>query len=520
MNISSRMRLAGASFLVSVAALGGIGAWNTWKAHRDLVEIHDLRFTTLKSLSTALRNYYDNRLHALLAFQHAPESPVKNLHDHPMSMHLQAIAARQDSSRQAFEQIEQAAQAMGGKDLEIAQRIVEARKAWRAKLDEVIAALKQEDFSPEVVQAFLVAGRAEGEAFEKAMLEGIDLQREMAHDLAEAAQQRLVWFFALLGATAVLLVIPTLWAQASLIRRTKQALASVTTALQDFGRGDFSRKPEVGGRDEFSAMAHEMETMRQGVARLVEGIRQGAASVAAASSQIASGTQDLSHRTEQQAASLEETASASEELSSTVQTNADNAQQADKLAEQASAQAREGGRAVGDVVQTMASIQEAAQRIASISSTIDQIAFQTNLLALNAAVEAARAGEAGRGFAVVAGEVRQLAARSAQAAKEIKQLIEDSVARIDAGKIQVDAAGDKVAQAVRSIEQATALMREIASAAAEQASGLAQINQSVSQLDSFTQQNAALVEETSAAATSLQQLAQKLETDIRAFRTG
>lgn len=226
----------------------------------------------------------------------------------------------------------------------------------------------------------------------------------------------------------------------------------------------------------------------------------------------------MRRRTQSQAAHLEQTSVASEQISGTVQANADNAREADRLAEQASVQAKAGGASVAAVVNTMTAIHESARRIASISGVIDQIAFQTNLLALNAAVEAARAGESGRGFAVVAGEVRQLASRSAQAAKEIKTLIEDSVARIDQGKVQVDEAGAQVAEAVHDIERATALMREIAAATAEQAAGLGQINRAVSELDAFTQSNVALSEQVFVAVESLRQMAQELERGSQAFR--
>ncbi|MDP1646522.1 MAG: methyl-accepting chemotaxis protein, partial [Thiobacillus sp.] len=247
-------------------------------------------------------------------------------------------------------------------------------------------------------------------------------------------------------------------------------------------------------------------------------IKESVDAINTASKEIAAGNNDLSQRTEQQASSLEETASSMEELTSTVKQNADNAKQANQLAIGASNVAGKGGAVVGQVVHTMSSINESSRKIVDIISVIDGIAFQTNILALNAAVEAARAGEQGRGFAVVAAEVRNLAQRSAAAAKEIKTLIGDSVDKVENGSKLVAEAGSTMEEIVNAIKRVTDIMAEISAASSEQSAGIEQVNQAVGQMDEITQQNAALVEQATAAAESLQEQAGKLAQLVDTFK--
>ena len=282
--------------------------------------------------------------------------------------------------------------------------------------------------------------------------------------------------------------------------------------------GDLTVAVAAQGKDEVAQLQSALYLMQDKLARLVSEVRRNSEGVASASAQIAQGNEDLSQRTEEQASALEETAASMEELSSTVKQNADNARQANQLALGASTVAVKGGEVVGQVVTTMKGINDSSRKIADIISVIDGIAFQTNILALNAAVEAARAGEQGRGFAVVAGEVRNLAQRSAEAAKEIKGLITASVERVEQGTALVDEAGTTMAEVVASIKRVTDIMGEISAASSEQSSGVAQVGEAVSQMDQATQQNAALVEESAAAAESLKGQAQQLVQAVAVFK--
>nr|WP_305800559.1 methyl-accepting chemotaxis protein [Shinella sp. XGS7] len=304
----------------------------------------------------------------------------------------------------------------------------------------------------------------------------------------------------------------------TLIRAITRPLAQAVQAADRVADGDLSLKIEFEGKDETARLLEAMQRMQTALAGTVSAVRQGAESVATASAQIAQGNSDLSARTEEQASSLEETSATMEELGSTVRQNADNALQANQLAQSASEVARSGGAVVGEVVDTMRGIEESSRRISDIIATIDGIAFQTNILALNAAVEAARAGEQGRGFAVVAGEVRTLAQRSAEAAKEIKSLINDSVERVQSGTQLVDRAGKTMGDIVTSVQRVADIVGEISSASREQSAGIGQVGEAVSQLDKATQQNAALVEESAAASESLKHQAARLLDSVASFR--
>ncbi len=303
-----------------------------------------------------------------------------------------------------------------------------------------------------------------------------------------------------------------------LIRAIVAPLTEAVNIANAVASGDLTSRIEVTSTNETGRLLQALKTMNDNLVDLVGKVRMSTDSIATASSEIATGNSDLSQRTEEQASSLEETASSMEELTSTVKQNADNARQANQLASGASEIAVKGGAVVGQVVQTMSSINESSKKIVDIISVIDGIAFQTNILALNAAVEAARAGEQGRGFAVVATEVRTLAQRSAAAAKEIKELINDSVRKVEDGTRLVDEAGATMDEIVSAVKRVTDIMSEISAASDEQSSGIEQVNQAVTQMDEVTQQNAALVEEAAAAAESMQEQAQSLTQAVTLFK--
>jgi len=301
-------------------------------------------------------------------------------------------------------------------------------------------------------------------------------------------------------------------------RHVTRPLARAMDGAQRMSEGDMTVVLDSGGRDETSQLLQALEAMRRRLQEIVVNVRGNSESVATGSSQIAQGNADLSQRTEEQASALEETAATMDELGATVRNNADNAKQANQLAQGASQVATRGGDVVGEVVETMRGINESSKKIADIISVIDGIAFQTNILALNAAVEAARAGEQGRGFAVVAGEVRNLAQRSADAAKEIKTLIGASVERVEQGTVLVDRAGTTMTEIVGAIKRVSDIVGEISAASAEQSSGIAQIGEAITQMDKVTQQNAALVEESAAAAESLRMQADQLVQAVAVFK--
>jgi methyl-accepting chemotaxis protein len=302
----------------------------------------------------------------------------------------------------------------------------------------------------------------------------------------------------------------------SIVKPVREAVE----VAQRVAAGDLTSNPQVGSRDEIGQLQGALKHMNDQLLRMVREIRGSSEAIATASSQISAGNHDLSSRTEQQAGALEETASSMEELTSTVAQTADNARQASQLAATASTVAGRGGAVVAQVVETMASIDASSKKIADIIAVIDGIAFQTNILALNAAVEAARAGEQGRGFAVVATEVRSLAQRSAAAAKEIKDLIGDSVEKVEAGSRLVGEAGATMDEIVGSVQRVTDVIGEITAATEEQRAGIGQINGAISQMDQTTQQNAALVEEAAAASSAMQDQAQQLAQVVSVFDLG
>ena len=346
----------------------------------------------------------------------------------------------------------------------------------------------------------------------------IHYNSQVAKDETQASErvyERAVSMLIIVAAIAVLVAVI---AGILLVRSIRAPLLQAVQAADRVANGDLSGAIHVERQDETGQLLNALERMQNSLVQTVRSVRQNAEGVASASSQIASGNADLSSRTEEQASALEETAASMEQLGSTVRQNADNARAANQMAVNASQVAAQGGAVVAEVVETMKGINNSSHQIADIISVIDSIAFQTNILALNAAVEAARAGEQGRGFAVVAGEVRTLAQRSAEAAKEIKGLITTSVQRVEQGTQLVDKAGTTMADIVSAIRRVTDLMAEISAASQEQSQGVAQVGEAVTQMDQTTQQNAALVEESAAAAGSLRKQAQDLVQAVAVFQ--
>ena len=357
--------------------------------------------------------------------------------------------------------------------------------------------------------------------YEGAMAGFIDAYSNNRLVARTAAQEASMRMLRILAVVCGAFVVAAAWIAYGLARSITRQLggepAYAVAVVQRIAGGDLRTAVAVRSGDSTSLLAG-MAKMQENLSGTVERIKAAADTISTASTQIASGNMDLSQRTEAQASSLEQTAASMEELTGTVQQNAANAMQANRLAAGASTVAAQGGHVVGQVVQTMSSINDSSKKIADIIGVIDGIAFQTNILALNAAVEAARAGEQGRGFAVVASEVRSLAGRSADAAKEIKGLISASVERVEQGTALVDQAGATMSEVVASIRRVTDIMVEISSASVEQSAGVAQVGEAVSEMDQATQQNAALVEQSAAAAGSLRTQAQQLVQAVAVFK--
>ena len=383
---------------------------------------------------------------------------------------------------------------------------VQAMKLKDAGEAEQASQLVQQSYKPSVV------------AYLQTLRDFVELQKQQSEasqaHMATASQATVQ----MASVAVVVLLVCIVVGAYVLIADIQRALAQARTLADSIAAGDLSQQQNVVRGDEFGELLRALYAMSASLARIVQQVRHSTDSIAVASSEIASGNHDLSIRTEQTSSNLQQTATAMEQFTSTLQQSAGSASQASSLAVGASQVARRGGEVVAQVVHTMQDIHHSSQKIADIIGVIDGIAFQTNILALNAAVEAARAGEQGRGFAVVAGEVRSLAGRSADAAKEIKRLIGASVERVDSGARLVESAGSTMDEVVQSVQRVADMIGEITAASQEQSAGVAQVNQSVGQLDQMTQQNAALVEQSAAAAQSLRAQAEQLAQAVAVFK--
>ena len=428
---------------------------------------------------------------------------------------LDSVAERGRAAEDKLGKLDDAVRLPQG--LALLQELKQARSIYLPARERLAALAKAGD-----KEGAAAALKAELRPAQNAYLGALDkliaFQVQLMHDSGNQAEQQArsasTWMI-LLGVLSAGLSLFTAW---YITRGIVRPINHAVRVARTVAGGDLSSVIEIRSRDEIGQLSAALKEMNTSLVNIVSEVRGGTEAIATASAEIAAGNMDLSERTERQAGSLEETASSMEELTSTVRQNADNARQANQLALSASDVAGQGGAVVAQVVDTMASINESARKIVDIIAVIDGIAFQTNILALNAAVEAARAGEQGRGFAVVANEVRSLAQRSAAAAREIKGLIGDSVDKVDAGARLVDQAGSTMTEIVASVRRVTDIMSDIAAASQEQLSGIQHINEAIAQMDQTTQQNAALVEQASAAASTMQEQAAHLSGAVGVFK--
>ena len=495
----------GALTTVTVSAM----AWlNLHSAEQTVVELESTTVAVRASMSADMA--HDASRSELLAAQVAA-----------LTGQARALADAAAPLRQALDDLDaQLQKALDTVQDDVArERLRAAQPVARRYREGALAAYDalQRDARAEAPMAAFHAGF---EALEKALEGAGDAIERSAtaastHASEHLARDRRITATLVLGALALLALLG-LQCMRSILRPLRQLLDA--TRDLDAGEGDLTRRLPPAAA-EFGTLSTHFNGFIERICGVVAEVQRAAGQISAASQQIAAGNQDLSHRTEQTAGSLQQTAASVEQINATVQQTAESARQASELAMQASDTASRGGEVVGRVVSTMEDITAASRRIADIIGTIDGIAFQTNILALNAAVEAARAGEQGRGFAVVAGEVRNLAQRSAEAAREIKALIGTSVQRVESGSTQVRDAGQTMNEIVTSVERVTQMIQDITTAAGEQSAGIALVNDAVSGLDRMTQQNAALVEESAAAAEAMHEQAARLAESVSGLRT-
>ncbi len=513
MNLFNRTGFAARLYLVGlilIVALGGV-AVSAWI---QLGEVATLADRTGSARVPQLERIAEAELtvtRVSLQIRHA--MLVKTAPD--LAATLADIAEKRRHLGDLFAQYQREASVQAGRDTAnaIAPLVSAFWEAGGANLKLIEEGRKDAAFAMLVEQTIPARNRLLNLLDDEKKRQGTVLATELETIEREAGQIR-VLLVGLVVAVAAGLLVFSAWIAVSLRRRVAQARA-VAERVRD---GDLTTTIRDNRRDEFSPLFAAMRDMQSSLTELVTKVRLGVDSVATASVQIASGNQDLSSRTEEQASNLQQTAASLEQLTATVKQNTESARQANQLAASASGVAAKGGAVVERVVATMGDITESSRKIAEIITVIDGIAFQTNILALNAAVEAARAGEQGRGFAVVAGEVRNLAQRSAQAAREITALIGNSVERVESGSRLVNEAGLTMSDIVAQVRRVTDLIGEITAASLEQSSGITQVNDAVTQLDHVTQQNAALVEQSAAAAAGLKDQAAQLATAVAMFK--
>jgi methyl-accepting chemotaxis protein len=507
MRIGVRLGAGFGVLLVLLCLVGGFATYQARAINAATVDIADNWLVGVRDLGTERDAINGVRRATLRSVLEADAAAKQTQH-----------AAHEDLLRQVDAAMSAYEKTIDGQDeAALAQRI---KSEWSdyLVLDKQLLALSEANND---VGARQLATGDSSVAFEKVLdaiskdvafqVQGSDAARNTAASTYSSA----LWATTTLIVLAVLLGIAT----AVLIARSIVGpLNKAVTIAETVANGDLTSRIDVEGRDETAKLLGALRNMNTNLADLISRVRNGSESIATGSSQIATGNTDLSARTEEQAASLEETASSMEELTATVRQNSESAKQGSMLAANASEVAIRGGEVVGRVVHTMHDISDSSTKVADIIGTIESIAFQTNILALNAAVEAARAGEQGRGFAVVAGEVRALAQRSATAAKEIKDLIGESVERVRTGTAQVDEAGQTIQEVVSAVRRMTDLMGEVSAASQEQRQGIEQVSQAVAQMDQVTQQNAALVEQASAAAQSMAEQARGLRDAVSVFK--
>ena len=507
-SIGARVWLAlGLCALALVGALGASGGalWQVGRATQSAAQERTLMELARNVQHLARQSAMDS-LQALLS---PSEKQQKQL--------MQGIEARNARIVEGLAQLQRLLADHDADTAQLAEEVIKRQKTYAAGVQRIgrmlvegkqaeAAFAADEEMTPMMAPFFTALDK---------LAERMNASLEARENAVGGQLIRVGW---VMGLAALVALAFTAWVAAWLVRSMTRPLREAERLARHIGQGDLTVRARADGGDEVSALLATLNTTCGALSQVIGDVRRSADEVALATVEIAGGNQDLSVRTERQAAALQETAASMEQLGGTVRQTSDHAAQANDLAQNARTAALGGHEAVNQVVETMRGIQDSSRRIADIIGTIDGIAFQTNILALNAAVEAARAGEQGRGFAVVAGEVRGLAKRSAEAAREIRELIQSSVERVTAGTVKADRAGATMQQIVDAIRRVSDIVGEISVASREQSGGVVQVGQAVSQMDETTQQNAALVEESAAAAERLSQQARQLAQSVAGFK--
>ncbi len=499
--------------VVAVGALGLHSMTQTRQAFREI----SLRDAKSENTFAQIKLFMEtNRSQILQALQHNPGFDWSKLHDHALDVHWGIIAKSTGSIKQLWEEYYAAIASPEERRLADAWYEKSGGLGIKSVSDaaDAVRAGQWDDAEKVLITRINPSYRVGAEASVE-LLAHLSQRGKENDALVERQIARLSY---LMGSVLVVSLLVAGVTTVVLIRGITTPLQEAISVARRVASGDLSSRINISSDNELGELLRELQTMNESLKSVVTSVRQSSDSIATGSNQIATGNADLSHRTERQAGSLQQTAASMEQLTSTVKNNADTALQAEQLAKSASEVASQGGATVGQVVATMEQISDASRKISDIIGVIDGIAFQTNILALNAAVEAARAGEQGRGFAVVAAEVRNLAQRSAQAAREIKTLISDSVEKVQVGSQQVNDAGQTMSNIVQQVRRVSDLIGEISAATNAQTADIGQVSSAMGQLDQATQQNAALVEQSAAAAESLQQQAVKLVESVAIFK--
>jgi methyl-accepting chemotaxis protein len=508
---SIRMRMIGAigvvlSLLVMVGSAGLWGMQQLQALNHEFVEHAFHETVTLSKLRLAMADLSRHEKDMVIQYESPEQLSLANMHWEKTRNQIQQLMGVMQEGE-------------ADEDNAVLQDMAVKLKDYSAAVEPVVANIKAGGYDNATVANRMLGRAHDRYASMLADLKKIEtiIETEAAAVQAEEAQtsQRTQLWFGIAVALAVLVVVPTTLTNMQSICRPLDQAQQVAMAIT---QGDLTQSIPVQGKDELTRLMQALGGMQASLSRIVTEVRHTTDRIGVASAEIAAGNQDLSIRTEQTASNLQQTASSIDQINSTVQQSTESARQASAMAQANADVAARGGQVVSEVVATMQEINHRSQKISDIIGVIDGIAFQTNILALNAAVEAARAGEQGRGFAVVAGEVRSLAKRSAEAASEIKTLIGASVEKVEAGTRQVAEAGTTIGEIVANAQKISSLIHHITTAANEQSQGIGQVNGAVGELDQMTQQNAALVEESAAAAQSLQDQAQKLAGVVATFR--